>query len=350
MEKFLKNILIPFIELFVVMGLIYGSFYLLNQKDKKEQIKTKIEMGENKRSKIEKNNFVSYNGRLKIKDNKLVNKYNENIQLRGVSTHGIQWYGDLANFTNIRTLKEDFNANVFRVSMYTEESGYIQNPSLKDKLYDIVNTAINMDMYVIIDWHILSDGDPLTHVEESEKFFSEVSEKYKGVPNIIYEICNEPNGSNVTWDNNIKPYAERIIKRIRENDPISIVVVGTSTWSQDVDKAALNPIDDKYTMYSLHFYSGTHTAYLRDRVKTVIDKIPIFVTEFGVSDASGNNGVYLSEAKLWIDFLNENNISWVNWSLSNKNESSALLKPNTEIINDDNLSESGKFVKSIMNK
>lgn len=350
MEKFLKNILIPFIELFVVMGLIYGSFYLLNQKDKKEQIKTKIETGENKRSKIEKNNFVSYNGRLKIKDNKLVNKYNENIQLMGVSTHGIQWYSDLANFTNIRTLKEDFNANVFRVSMYTEESGYIQNPSLKDKLYDIVNTVINMDMYVIIDWHILSDGDPLTHVEESEKFFSEVSEKYKGVPNIIYEICNEPNGSNVTWDNNIKPYAERIIKRIRENDPISIVVVGTSTWSQDVDKAALNPIDDKYTMYSLHFYSGTHIAYLRDRVKTVIDKIPIFVTEFGVSDASGNNGVYLSEAKLWIDFLNENNISWVNWSLSNKNESSALLKPNTEIINDDNLSESGKFVKSIMNK
>lgn len=350
MEKFLKNILIPFLELFVVMGLIYGSFYLLDQKDKKEQIKTKIETGENKRSKIEKNNFVSYNGRLKIKDNKLVNKYNENIQLRGVSTHGIQWYSDLANFTNIRTLKEDFNANVFRVSMYTEESGYIQNPSLKDKLYDIVNTAINMDMYVIIDWHILSDGDPLTHVEESEKFFSEVSEKYKGVPNIIYEICNEPNGSNVTWDNNIKPYAERIIKRIRENDPISIVVVGTSTWSQDVDKAALNPIDDKYTMYSLHFYSETHTAYLRDRVKTVIDKIPIFVTEFGVSDASGNNGVYFSEAKLWIDFLNENNISWVNWSLSNKNESSALLKPNTEIINDDNLSESGKFVKSIMNK
>lgn len=302
----------------------------------------------NDKPSINKNNLVSYNGFLQIKNNALVNQYGEKIQLKGVSTHGLQWYGEFANEQTIKTLRDDWNSNLFRIAMYTNENGYIQNRNLKEKVKEIVNIAINLDMYVIIDWHILSDGNPNIYKEEAKEFFKEMSALYKDVPNVIFEICNEPNG-NVSWDNDIKPYAEEIINIIRQNSQ-NIIIVGTGTWSQDVDKASLNPINDNNTMYALHFYSGTHTQYLRDRAKEALNKIPIFVSEWGVSDASGNGGVYLEEAQKWVDFMNENNLSWASWSLSNKNESSAILLPNAPFnnISDEYLSEAGKFIKQNM--
>ena len=317
------------------LGTINGR----NVIDKKEIKEEEKEVKEVK----EKNNFVSYNGNLKIKDNKLVNEQGEIIQLKGISSHGIQWFGNYITEDNIKELKK-WNVNVFRIAMYTKENGYIDNNSLKNDVIKYVDLVIKNDMYVIIDWHILSDGDPLTYKDESIKFFDEMSKKYKNSPNVIYEICNEPNG-NVNWDDNIKPYAEEVIDVIRKNSD-GIILVGTPTWSQEIDKPAQNPIKKENIMYTLHFYSGTHTSWLRDRAKEAMKKIPIFVSEFGVSDASGNGGVFLEEADKWIKFLDENNISYVNWSLSDKNESSAMLKTGSNgVINDNNLSESGKFVK-----
>lgn len=289
-------------------------------------------------------------GWLHIQDNTLVNEDNEKVRLRGMSTHGIQWYFNFANYNMIKSLKEDLNSNLIRVAMYTSENGYIQDKSLKNKAIEIIDNAIKLDMYVIIDWHILSDNDPMMYKDEAKEFFSEISYKYKDYPNVIYEICNEPNG-NITWEENIKPYAEEVISVIRENSKDSIIIVGTPTWSQEVDKAANNPINDKNVMYAFHFYAGTHKEDLRQRVKEALNKIPIFVSEWGVSDASGNGGVYLDEAKKWVDFMDENNLSWANWSLSDKNESSAFFLPGAkeDKIDDTYLSESGKFVKEIIN-
>ena len=293
----------------------------------------------------ELNNYVSYNGKLKIENNQLVNQYSEPIQLRGISTHGIQWYGDFANESVIKTLKEEWNINLFRIAMYTSEGGYLTNKNLKQKVEEIVDIATNLDLYVIIDWHILTDNNPMTNLEEAKTFFKEISEKYKDNKNIIYEICNEPNGD-VKWDNDIRPYAEEITKIIRKNTD-NIIIVGTPTWSQDVLDAAKNPLEEKNIMYALHFYSGTHKEELRNRAKEALKTIPIFVSEWGVSDASGNNGVYLEEAEKWIEFINNNNLSWAAWSLSDKDESSALLKPGTSKTNitDNDLTEAGKFIK-----
>ena len=297
---------------------------------------------------VTKNNLVSYNGWLKIKDNTLVNEKNEKIQLKGMSTHGLQWYGEYANEETIKDLKE-MGSNLIRIAMYTEENGYISNRNIKEKVEKIVEIAKKEDMYVIIDWHILSDGDPLIHKEEAKEFFREMSLKYKNYPNVIYEICNEPNG-NVTWENNIKPYAEEVIKVIRENSKKSIIIVGTPTWSQEVDKPANNKINDELVMYALHFYSGTHTEWLRERAKEALKEIPIFVSEWGVSDASGNGGVYKEETLKWLKFMKENNISWANWSLSNKNESSAMLITGAPAnkISEEYLSESGKIIKEAL--
>ena len=343
MNKKIKIVLI----LSATFIIFFCTYFLLNNND--ENIKEKNSKPDIKEEKIEKNNFVSYNGYLSIKDNTLVNQYNEKIQLKGMSSHGMQWYSRFTNEEMISKLKNEWNTNLFRIAMYTKEGGYLDDKSIKNKVYDVINLAIKYDMYVIVDWHILSDYDPLMYKEDAKEFFMEVSKKYKDYPNVIYEVCNEPNG-NVTWEDNIKPYATEVINVIRENNKKSIIIVGTPTWSQDVDKVINNQIDDKNTMYALHFYAGTHTSWLRDRVKNVINEVPIFVSEWGTSDASGNNGVYLDESRKWIDFMNEYNISWANWSLSDKNESSALLIEGSPVnsLDDEYLSESGKFIKEVV--
>jgi endoglucanase len=348
-----KKILI-LILLVIILSLSFVLVKNNKQENKKEKTVVNNKQEETNsvsNEEVEPNNFVSYNGWLKIENNTLVNSKSEKIQLKGMSTHGLQWYSKYANYDMMKNLKENWNSNLFRIAMYTTDGGYINDNSLKNKVEEIVDNAIKLDMYVIIDWHILNDGDPLTYISESKEFFNEMSAKYKDYPNVIYEICNEPNG-NISWDNNVKPYAEEVINVIRKNTQNSIIIVGTTTWSQDVDKAANNPIDDKNTMYALHFYAGTHTDWLRNRVKEALEKIPIFVSEWGVSDASGNGGVYKEEAQKWVTFMNENNLSWANWSLSDKEESSALLLPGTgeSDLSDTSLSESGKFIKEIMCK
>lgn len=294
--------------------------------------------------KVEKNNYVSYNGNLSLEGNNIVNQYKEKIVLKGISSHGLQWFNYLITDENIKTLKS-WNTNVFRLAMYTKEGGYIDNRNVYDDLIKDIDLVISNDMYVIVDWHILSDNNPNNYKSDAIDFFDKISSKYKNTPNIIYEICNEPNGG-TSW-NDVKSYAEDVIKTIRKNSN-NIIIVGTPTWSQDVDSVINNKIDDKNTMYALHFYSGTHKDDLRNKAKRALDNnVPIFVSEFGVSDASGNGGVYLDEANKWMEFIKNNNLSFVNWSLADKNESSALLNPNNKVVSDDSLSESGKYIKNI---
>ena len=294
---------------------------------------------------VKKSIYVSYNGNLSVKGTKIVNKYGEEVVLKGISSHGLQWFGYLITDQNIKTIKS-WNGNVFRLAMYTKEGGYIDNKNIYNDLIKYIDLVIKNDMYVIVDWHILSDNNPNTYKKESIEFFNKISSKYKNTPNIIYEICNEPNGG-TNW-NDIKSYATDIVKTIRKNSN-NIIIVGTPTWSQDVDKVIGNKINDKNTMYALHFYSGTHKQDLRNKAKKALNNnVPIFVTEFGVSDASGNGGVYLDEANKWISFIKSNKLSFINWSLADKNESSALLKPNNKVIKDSSLSSSGKYIKNVL--
>jgi aryl-phospho-beta-D-glucosidase BglC (GH1 family) len=267
---------------------------------------------------------VSQNGQLHVTGTQLCNKDGEPVVLHGMSTHGIQWFPQYASAESIKATA-DAGANLFRIAMYTAENGYISDKHIKNTVINAADAAISNDMYVIIDWHILSDGNPQTYKSEAKQFFTEMAERYADSPAVLYEICNEPNG-NVSWKNDIKPYAEEMIQTIRAIDSDAIILVGSSTWSQDLDKAAESPISASNIMYTCHFYAGTHTQWLRDRITAAMKAgLPVFISEWGTSDASGNGGVYLDEAQKWIDFMNQNNISWANWSLCDKNESSAAL-------------------------
>ena len=285
---------------------------------------------------------ASENGRLRVDGTRLVNERGETVQLKGMSSHGLQWFANFATEDAIKATAA-YGANLFRCAMYTGEGGYLSNKAVKDTLISAVDAAIRQDMYVIIDWHILSDGDPLANADAAAEFFAEMSERYADCPNVLYEICNEPNGG-VTWDGNVKPYAERIIPIIRANSD-GIILVGSPAWSQDLHEAAKNPLSGDNIMYTCHFYAGTHTDWLRQRIADC--NLPVFVTEWGTSAADGNGGVFLDEAQKWIDFMNERGISWANWSLCDKSESSAALKSGANVsdgISADELTESGAFV------
>lgn len=274
--------------------------------------------------------LVSEHGTLSVKGTQLVDKNGNPFQLLGMSTHGIQWFPSFVNKDSFRTIRDDWNCNVIRLAMYTGNSeGY--NDSTKTEIEALtikgIEIAIELDMYVIVDWHVLADGNPKVMKTDALRFFNYVSEKYKDCPNIIYEICNEPNG-NVSWDNDIKPYAEEVIDVIRANDPNGIVIVGTPTWSQDIDKAANNPLDYDNVMYALHFYAATHTDFLRQRLTDCYSKgLAVFVSEFGLCDASGAGNNDFTQTEKWLRLLDSYGISYINWALADKQETCCALKP-----------------------
>ncbi len=292
---------------------------------------------------------VSHNGWLQVNGTQLCNEQGIPVFLHGMSTHGIQWYGQYASAGAIQATAL-YGANLFRVAMYTAEGGYLSNPAaIKQQTIAAVDAAVENDMYVIIDWHILSDGNPMSHIDEAVAFFAEMAQRYKNSPAVLFEICNEPNG-NISWAADIKPYARQIIDTIRAFAPRSIILIGSGTWSQDIHTAATDPLSGTNLMYTCHFYAGTHGQFLRDRIDSALSAgLPIFVSEWGTSSADGSGGVFLDESKVWLDFLDSRKISWANWSLCDKNETSAALRPGTSSSGpwtQDDLSVSGKFVFS----
>lgn len=290
-------------------------------------------------------------GRLQVSGTKLTDESGNIIQLRGVSTHGISWFPDYVNYDAFATLRDDWGANVVRIAMYPEEyNGYLSGgdkDSLKQIIDNGVNYATELGMYVIIDWHVLNYA-PSRHTQEACDFFAEMASKYSGHDNVIYEICNEPVGAD--WNSDIKPYAETVIGTIRKYDDHALILVGTNTWSQDVDSVVGNTLDDGNVMYVAHFYAGTHKENIRNKISTALNAgVPVFISECSICDASGNGGIDYASANEWLDFINSNQLSFIAWSLSNKAETSALISSGCSAKSgwsDGDLSETGRWFKS----
>lgn len=367
----------------IITGLIIGLFIAFGKENAKEKKAVKQEEKTTEESKTEKadatgnenNNSTQQGdtqqseaqqseaqkvdaqkgGALKVKGTKLVDSKGNTVQLKGLSTHGIAWFPDYINQECFRQLHEEFGINVIRLAMYTAEyNGYCEGGNqtdLKQMIDRGVQYATNNNMYVIIDWHTLSDNNPNTYIEQSKQFFEEVSKKYAANDNVIYEICNEPNGS-TSWEE-IKQYAEQIIPIIRKNSKNSVILVGTPNWSQRVDLAADNPIKGyDNIMYTLHFYAATHKDDIRNNMNTAISKgLPIFVSEYGICDASGNGAIDEEQASIWIDIMNKNSVSYVMWNISNKGETSAIFNQSCSKYSgftESDLSSSGKWFLNMM--
>ncbi|WP_156140514.1 cellulase family glycosylhydrolase [Sporocytophaga myxococcoides] len=301
---------------------------------------------------------VAINGKLKLIGNQLSNECGNPVVLRGISSHGMQWFPACMKDEGLSELANNWQIDVFRLAMYIPRSdnGYLTNPSYWRNYIDTwVDKCEKLGIYCMIDWHVLHPGDPNVYVKESMDFWAYMASKHKGKRHVIYEICNEPNGLKadeepVEWED-VKKYADQVIPVIRNIDPSTIIIVGTPNFSQSVDKPSLYPLQYDNIMYALHFYSGSHGVSLMKLAERALSRgIALFITESGTSDASGNGGPYLDKYKEWINWMDKNKLSWIVWSFADKNESSALLAQRACASNQwNNLSESGTFIKENIN-
>lgn len=299
--------------------------------------------------------YPSTAGALHVEGTQLTDSNGKAIQLKGISTHGLAWFPEYVNEDCFRQFRQEWNVNVIRLAMYTAEYGGYCSGGDKDSLKELVKSGVEyataLDMYVIIDWHILSDNNPNTYINEAKEFFEDMAKTYAGNNNVLYEICNEPNGG-TSW-NVIKSYAEQVIPVIRSYDKDAVIIVGTPTWSQEVDKAADNPITDyDNIMYALHFYAATHTDSLRNTMTAAIDAgLPVFVSEYGICDASGNGAIDENQANQWINTMDAYGVSYVAWNLSNKSETSAIISSGCSKVSgftENDLSASGKWLHGML--
>lgn len=293
------------------------------------------------------------NGSLRVKDGKIVNEKGKTFVIQGVSTHGLSWFPQYVNQEAFASLKK-MGVNTVRLAMYTQEymgyctGGKENQKKLRNLVDKGVKAATELGMYVIIDWHILSDGNPLTHKKAAKSFFTAMAKKYCNHKNVLYEICNEPNGSEGSWKN-IKKYTAVIAKAIRRIHKKAIIIVGTPTWSQDLEQPLKAPVSGENIVYAFHFYAATHKQDMRSRVQEVLKQnLPVIVSEFSLCEASGNGTIDVKEANQWMKLLDKYKVGRVCWNLSNKAESSSMIKAScskTGGWKNSDLTKIGKWIK-----
>jgi len=292
---------------------------------------------------------VSKNGALKVEGTYLVNAKGQPVVLRGMSYGWHNWWPRFYNAGTVSWLKKDWGCTVVRAAMGVEpDGGYIKNPAWsKGKIKEVIDAAIKEGIYVIVDWHSHN-----IRQEEAKKFFTEIATEYGKQPNIIYEIFNEPERQ--SWEE-VKAYSIELIKTIRAIDPDNIILVGSPHWDQDIHLVADDPIKGyNNLMYSLHFYAATHKQPLRDRGDYALKKgLPIFISESAGMEATGNGPLNETEWNAWIAWAEKNKISWITWSVSDKNETCSVLLPTASPTGNwdpKDLKESGQKTRELIRK
>lgn len=277
---------------------------------------------------------VDVNGQLKVCGTKLCNQYGKPIQLRGMSTHGTQWYSQCLTPGSLDALAEDWKADVLRISTYVQEGGYETDPAHFTDLADsLIQQATDRGMYVIVDWHMLDPGDPHHNLDRARKFFTDIASRHKDKNNILYEIANEPSG--VSWSR-IKSYAEQIVPVIRNIDSDAPILVGTRGWSSlgvsegaDESEIVNDPVRASNIMYTFHFYAYSHRDEYLATLARAARRIPVFVTEFGTQNYAGEGADDFAMSQRYLDLMAAEKISWVNWNFSDDHRSGAVFKTGT---------------------
>jgi endoglucanase len=291
--------------------------------------------------------IVKLHGQLKVKGTRLVDPKGNDVVLHGMSFGWHNWWPRFYNADAVHELATKWNCTVIRAAMGIEpDSGYLKNPKRSLELItNVIEACMKENVYVIIDWH-----DHNIHQKESVEFFSMMSKQYGNNANVIYEIYNEPDRE--TWPE-VKAYSEAVIKAIRANDPDNIILVGSPHWSQDVHVAAADPIKGyDNLMYTMHFYAGTHKKWMRDRTDEAIRKgLPVFISECASMEATGDGPLDNNEWRTFVDWMNENKLSWIGWSISDKKETCSVLEKSAASDGnwkEEEIKEWGKLVKSYL--
>lgn len=266
---------------------------------------------------------VKMHGQLKVNGTQLVDKNGKAVVLRGMSFGWHNFHPRFYNADAVKWLHKDWGCSVVRAAIGVEpKNGYLEKPDWsKEKLKAVIDGAIKQGIYVIIDWHSHN-----IRLNEAKAFFMEMAQTYGKYPNIIYEVFNEPDQESWT---DVKTYATEVISTIRAIDSNNVILVGNPHWDQDINTVADDPITGfNNIMYTVHFYAATHKQWLRDRSEYALNKgVPIFISESAGMEASGDGPLNEEEWKKWIDWAEAKQISWLTWSVSDKNETCSVLLP-----------------------
>ncbi|CAH9053796.1 hypothetical protein PSECIP111854_01241 [Pseudoalteromonas sp. CIP111854] len=297
----------------------------------------------------------SRHGKLSVCGTTLCNESKIPVQLRGMSSHGLQWFGLNKCLTtkSMEVLAQQWQADIVRLSLYVQEGGYITDPvGFTEQVNQLITMASNLDMYVLVDWHQLNPGDPNENLQAAKQFFNYIVLANKHRSNIIYDIANEPNG--VNWQS-IHDYALEVIPVIRDLDPDAVVLVGTHGWSTfgasdggSYMDIVNNPLPFANIMYTFHFYAASHREFHRNMLDKASDVLPVFVTEWGTQNYKGEDENDFVSAQAYIDLMANKKISWTNWNYSDDWRSGAVFKAGAcqqGNFDDSQLKEAGIWVK-----
>ncbi|HSG34593.1 MAG TPA: glycoside hydrolase family 5 protein, partial [Sphingomonadaceae bacterium] len=287
---------------------------------------------------------VAKHGKLSILGNRIVGEHGEPVTLRGMSLFWSQWAPQYYTGETIDWLVKDWKITAVRAAIAAEGNDSARQHFEREfaKASRVIDAAVRNGIYVIVDWHAHR-----SYPDQAEEFLTAIARRYGHLPNLIYEPFNEPLRDDVDWTRDVKPYHERVVGAIRAIDPDNLVIVGSPSWSQDVDIAAQDPLAFANIGYTLHYYAATHKQDLRDKGQAALDAgLALLITEFGVVEATGNGPIDHESSQAWWDWAEANNIGWLAWSTGDRDETSATLKPGTPPAgwSEDDLTESGKLL------
>jgi endoglucanase len=302
---------------------------------------------------------VAINGRLHVCGVKLCNQHGRPVQLRGMSTHGLQWYARCITDASLDVLAKDWRADVLRVAVWVQQRGYASDPRRVTELtQSIIGKASARGLYVIVDWHMLDPGDPFYNLASAKTFFADVARANRDRPNLLYEVANEPNG--VNWER-IKRYHEQIIPVIRAQDPAAVVLLGTRGWSSlgvsslaNESEVIHDPVNAANVMYTFHFYAASHGRLYRNTLARAAQRLPLFVTEFGAQRYTADGANDFADTQRYLDLMAARQIGWTNWNYSDDRRSGAVFKPGTcrngTFSDPASLKESGQWMRIQLRK
>lgn len=288
---------------------------------------------------------VACHGPLSVKDGRIVGAHGEPVTLRGMSLFWSQWAPQYYDADTVAWLAKDWKVDVVRAAIAAEGEDSARQHFDRElaKASTVIEAAVDNGLYVVVDWHAHR-----AYPDEAERFLTAIAARYGHLPNLIYEDWNEPLRDGVDWARDVKPYHERVIGAIRAIDPDNLVIAGSPSWSQDVDLAAQDPLPFSNLAYTLHYYAGTHRQELRDKGDAALAQgAALLVTEFGTVEATGDGPIDHAESQAWWDWAEARGIGWMAWSIGDRDESSAALRPGTPPAGWDerDLTESGRLLR-----
>lgn len=263
---------------------------------------------------------------LSVNGKNIINKNGQVVTLKGVNiVNPVKLH--CRNKFNKELFKEisDTKSNVIRIPVNPES--WLQDEDYMWRYLDsAVKWAGEYDMYVIIDLHFIGNivtgvGEQMPDIDSPKdftySFWEKVSTHFKDVPNVLFEIYNEPNDiSENTW----RKCASDIVDIIRSTGANQIIIVSGTEYSSNLSWVINNPIDSHNIAYACHIYPGNNIFLWSNNFGNISNLYPVIMTEWGYIDEhrdTTNQNHLIGDKDSYgiplMNYLEDRNISWVSW-------------------------------------